>query len=377
MPQWIWQQPDWPRFHWDEAAVLRELLPAREAQARLLGALRWLQPDDARNAEYELMVADSIGTSAIEGETLNPEAVRSSVARRLGIDKAGLGAAPRHVEGLVELLLDATQHYDRPLTTERLFAWQAALFPTGYSGLSHVRTGDWRGDAPMQVISGPIGMPHVHFEAPPRAGLEQEMAAFLSWFGLTNDGLDGLTRAALAHFWFVTLHPFEDGNGRLARAITDMALAQAEKNGTRFYSLSARIQQVREDYYDVLEKSQRGTADITEWIVWFLRQVQAACKEAEVIVARILDKARFWQRHAQTELNERQRKVLNRLLDAGEEFRGGMNTRKYVSLCKVSRATAYRELTDLVEKGCLQVTGAGRSVNYRVGGHVAVAGVNH
>ena len=372
MPQWIWEQPGWPHLHWDEATVMRELMPAREAQARLQGALRWLTPDDARQAEYEVMVTDSLGTSAIEGEVLSTDAVRSSVARRLGIDKAGMVAAPRNVDGLVELLLDATRHYDQPLTAKRLFVWQAALFPAGHSGLNPIRVGEWRGDEPMQVISGPIGMPHVHYEAPPRDRVESEMHLFLEWFNQTlphtdaPDALDGMTRAALAHFRFVTIHPFEDGNGRLARAITDMALAQAEKNGTRLYSLSARIQQVREEYYQILECTQRGTTDITGWMVWFLRQIQAACAQAEQIVANVIAKARFWQRHAQTDLNERQRKVLNRLLDAGDDFKGGMNTRKYVSLCKVSRATAYRELNDLVEKECLQVKGAGRSVSYQI-----------
>jgi Fic family protein len=313
-------------------------------------------------------VEDGLTTSAIEGERLDVDAVRSSVARRLGLPTAGLPAPPRAVDGLIDVLLDATRQHDAPLTAERLFGWQAALFPTGYSGLHAIRVGALRGNEPMQVVSGGIGKEKVHFIAPPRKGLEAEVDRFLAWFNASPAGIDGLVRAGLAHLWFVTLHPFEDGNGRLARAITDMALSQDEHQPMRLFSLSAQIQREREGYYDILERTQRGGLDVTEWLVWYLTQVEAAATAAGQTVANTLAKARFWLGHQTTALNERQRKVLNRLLDAGPSgFEGGISTRKYMGLSKTSRATAYRELADLVEKGCLRRTGkGGRSSGYEI-----------
>jgi Fic family protein len=267
------------------------------------------------------------------------------------------------------VLLDATQHYDRPLTRARLFGWQAALFPTGYSGLRKIRTGALRGRAAMRVVSGRIGRERVHFEAPPRTRLDAELERFLAWFGAPAHDVDGLVRGGLAHLWFVTLHPFEDGNGRLARAISDMALAQDERQPMRAFSLSSQILREREAYYAILERTQRGGVDVTAWLAWFLTQVESAAQAAaEGTIADTLAKARFWLRHHATDLNGRQRKVLNRLLDAGRDgFEGGMNTRKYMGLTRTSRATAYRELAELVEKGCLQPTSkGGRSSGYRL-----------
>jgi len=365
---WIWQQADWPHFRWDQAILAPVLARARLAQGRVLGATRLLDPGLTLEAVAAILVEDGITTSAIEGERLDPDAVRSSVARRLGLPTAGLPPVPRAVDGLIDVLLDATRNFESPLTAERLFAWQASLFPTGYSGLQAVRTGSWRGDAPMQVISGRAGRERVHFTAPPREGLESAADRFLTWFNTPPPDLDGLVRAGLAHLWFVTLHPFEDGNGRLARAITDMALSQDERQPMRFFSLSAQILRERERYYEILERTQRGGVEVTDWLAWFLVQVEAAATAAEKTVANTLSKARFWLRHQATGLNERQRKVLNRLLDAGREgFEGGINTRKYMSLTKTSRATAYRELAEMVEKGFLAPTGkGGRSSGYEL-----------
>lgn len=369
---WIWRQPDWPRFRWDQGALAPVLARARLAQGKVLGVMQLLDADLTLEAVAAILVEDGMTTSAIEGERLNPDAVRSSVARHLGLPAAGLPTSQRAVDGLIEVLLDATRHHASPLTTQRLFGWQASLFPTGYSGLHPVRTGALRGDAPMQVISGRIGNRRVHFTAPPREGLDAELDRLLTWFNSDSAspaaGIDGLIRAGLAHLWFVTLHPFEDGNGRLARAITDMALSQDERQPMRFFSLSAQILRERKGYYEILEGAQRGGVDVTGWLAWFLAQVEASATAAQRTVANTLAKARFWLRRQAANLNERQRKALNRLLDAGRGgFEGGINVRKYMSLTKTSRATAYRELTDLVAQGCLAPTGkGGRSSGYEI-----------
>jgi Fic family protein len=342
------------------------LARARFAQGKVLGAARLLDASLTLDAVAAILVEDGLTTSAIEGERLDPLAVRSSVARHLGLSSAGLPKPPRAVDGLIEVLLDATHNFAAPLSVKRLCAWQASLFPTGYSGLHPIRTGALRGNAPMEVVSGRIGHERVHFVAPPRQGLKRELDGFLAWFNGPLGELDGLIRAGLAHLWFITLHPFEDGNGRLARAITDMALSQDEQQPMRFFSLSAQILRERESYYAVLESTQRGGVDVTAWLEWFLAQVHAAASTAETTVANTMAKARFWLRHQSSNLNERQRKALNRLLDAGPDgFEGGINTRKYMSLTKASRATAYRELAALVAMGCIAPTGqGGRSSAY-------------
>ncbi|MFA7242845.1 MAG: Fic family protein [Sulfuricellaceae bacterium] len=367
MPIWIWQQPGWPVFRYDEKALLGLLGQARLKQGKLMGLSALLDGGLSLQARAQILIEESLNTSAIEGECFDLDALRSSVARHLGLPTTGLPVAPRAVDGLIEVLLDATSGFAQPLTLQRLFGWQAALFPTGYSGLFEVRTGALRGDEPMRVVSGPVGREKVHFEAPPQTGLDAQLAEFLTWFENPPAGLDGLLRAGLAHLRFVTLHPFEDGNGRLARAITDMALCRDEGQAVRMFSMSAQIMRNREAYYAVLESTQRGGLDVTQWLAWFLGAVSAACDQSETTVGRVIAKAKFWLHHQNTELNERQRKALNRLLDVGADgFEGGMNTRKYASLNKTSRATAYRELADLVGKKCLVQVGEGRSTRYGV-----------
>ncbi len=321
----------------------------------------------ARDAAAAILVDDSLTTSAIEGQALARDSVRSSVARHLGLSTEGLPAPPRATDGLVKMLVDAAQHYAEPLTVERLCGWQAALFPDGYSELVQIRVGALRGDAPMTVVSGRAGCETVHFLAPPQPGLVTELDAFLHWFRHPPQGLDGLLRAGLAHLWLVTLHPFEDGNGRIARAVTDLAIAQDEHQPMRLFSLSSQIEKQRKAYYDILEQTQRGSMDVSDWLVWFLTQVAAACDGAQGTVARTLAKARYWL-HFHTEgISERQRKVLNRLLDAGPDgFEGHLNNRNYMGLTRASRTTAYRELSDLLERGMLVSIGGGRSTAYAI-----------
>lgn len=367
MTHWIWQYPEWPHFSWQESTVLPLLAEARHHQGRLWGAAQLLDEGLSMEAQVEILVKDGINTSAIEGERINVDSIRSSIARRLGLPTAGLPVPPRAVDGLVEVLLDATTRYSVPLTVKRLCGWQAALFPTGYSGLYPIKTGALRGEEPMRIVSGPIGREKIHFEAPPRNQLVKMFDQFITWFNESPKDLDGLLRTSIAHLWFVIVHPFEDGNGRLARAITDMAIAQDEQRSIRLFSLSTQIMKNRKGYYDVLEKTTSNGLDITAWLSWFLTQITLACQSAEGTVISVLAKARFWLRHKHTVMNDRQLKVINRLLDAGiEGFVGDMNTRKYMSLTKTSRATAYRELDNLVEQGCLVRLGSGRSVNYKI-----------
>ena len=362
---WIWQRPDWPQFQWDSARLAQPLAAARRAQGELTGMARLLDPNLDLHTQLEVLTSEGVATSAIEGEHFDPNAVRSSLARRLGLPTAGFPAPPRSVEGLVDVLLEATQKLDKPLSLGVLADWQAALFPTGRSGLTKIRVGVLRGTSPMRIVSGPINEPRVHYEAPPRRGLESELKRLLNWFNKPPVGVDGLVRAGLAHAWFELIHPFEDGNGRVGRALLDRALAQDERRSSRLYSLSARFMAVRGDYYNALEALSRGSLDITDWLKWFLEQVVAACAESATTVERVLQKARFWIRHSQTDFNERQRKVVNTLLDAGPDgFVGGMTNKKYAHLSHVSPATAQRDLAELVERGVLQTEGAGRSVRY-------------
>lgn len=365
---YIWERPDWPQFTWDVALLQPRLDALRLLQGRLLGQSELLPADADRQAQMDALIQNAIRTSEIEGERLNVESVRSSVARRLGLLRAGMAdKATPQTNALVGLLLDATEHYDQPLTVERLCQWQAALFPHG-PGFSDIHIGALRGADPMQVVSGRIDRPTVHFEAPPRERLEAELQDFLDWFNQSLDTMDPLLRAGVAHLWLVTLHPFDDGNGRVTRAVTDMALAQAEGQAIRFYSLSAAIMAHRQEYYEQLEAVQKGDLYISTWLAWFLDVLAEAMQQALERFRAVLAKSRFWQRHAQTLLNERQLKVLNRLLDsAGEEFRDGINAGKYQSLTKASKPTATRDLADLLEKGCLKkLPGGGRSTRYAV-----------
>jgi Fic family protein len=366
---WIWQNPKWPRFTWDPGALSTPLAAARRAQGEVAGMAKLLDANADLQAQLEVLTKEGVATSAIEGEKFDPGSLRSSLARRLGLPTAGLPPATRSVDGLVEVLFDATRDFNEPLQLKRLHSWQAALFPTGRSGLHEIRVGKLRGDDPMQIVSGPIGRERVHYEAPPRERLDDEMKAFLAWFNAAPKGLDGLLRAGLAHAWFEVVHPYEDGNGRVGRALLDRALAQDENRSTRLYSMSARFESGRDAYYDALGAFSTRSLDVTPWLQWFLVQVEAAAKTSEHTVNRVVGKAQYWARHAHATLNERQKKALNVLLDAGPEgFVGGMTNRKYASLAKTSAPTAQRDLADLVEKGCLVLTGAGRSVRYELPG---------
>ncbi len=365
MPQYLWQQPDWTRFRWKDEALLRKLGECRLLQGKLLGRVRGIGIDLESRAEVEILAEETAKTAAIEGENLNMKTVRSSVARKLGLPSVGLHV-DRHVDGLVSILLDATKDHDSPLTRGRLFSWHASLFPTGYSGMHKIRVGKWRGAKSMRVVSGPIGRETVHFEAPPFDRIPAEIDRFLKWWNACPSDLEGLLRSAVAHFWFVTIHPFEDGNGRIARALTDMAVAQDDRQSIRYYSLSAQIMADRDSYYNVLEDCQKGNGDITPWLDWFLDCFCRAINRSEGLLETVLDKADFWKTHAQVPLSERQRKVINRMLDAGRsKFEGGLTTRKYVSLAGVSRATAFRELEQLLILGILKKNPAkGRSTSY-------------
>lgn len=367
---YLWQRDSWTSLlRWDPAQVLPVLSVTRRAQGHLLGRAEGLGIALGTEVHADTLVLDALKTSAVEGELLDPAGVRSSVAHHLGIPMAGRVAAPRHVDGLVEMLLDATSRAEEPLTAERLHGWHAGLFPTGHSGIHRITVADWRsGSEPMRVVSGGPDKTTVHFEAPPCDQVPAEMARFLTWWGDASQAEDGLLRAAVAHLWFVTVHPYDDGNGRMTRAITDMALAQDERTGTRLYSMSAQIEADRAGYYAELGQAQGGDGDITAWVVWFLETLQAAIATAETRVDLVLVRARFWQKHGGVALNERQNKVVRRLLESGPGgFEGGMSTRKYVALTRTSRATAQRELADLVGKGVLvQLAGGGRSTAYEL-----------
>lgn len=365
---WVHEHQNWPNFTWDVGSLVSKLADIRHRQGRLLGRMEGLGFELKCEASLSTLTNDVVKSSAIEGENLNPEEVRSSIARRLGIDIAGLIPASRDVEGIVEMMLDATQQFSKPLTKDRLFDWHAALFPTGRSGTHKITVGGWRTiDAgPMQVVSGPIGKEKVHFEAPDADRLEKEMHAFLKWFG-NNDDIDPVIKAGIAHLWFVTIHPFEDGNGRIARAIGDMALARADGTQDRFYSLSSQIEAERKHYYAQLEKQQRATPDITDWLSWFLDCLGRAISNAETTLGNVLFKAQLWDTINQKPVNDRQRLIINRMLEDGYE--GFINTSKYAKLAKCSNDTALRDIQELKERGIfIQNPGGGRSTSYRLPG---------
>ena len=349
---YIWDQPGWPSFDWDDAALIEPLAAARLKQGRLLGRMQGLGFDLQLEAQLQALTEDVLRSSEIEGDILDHASVRSSLARRLGVPEAATTATDRRTEGVVEMMLDATRTFDAPLTSDRLFAWQAALFPTGYSGLAKIKAGVWRDDAGgrMQVASGAIGREHVHFQAPPAARVAVDMQAFLDGFA-APPASDGLLRAGLAHLWFVTIHPFEDGNGRIARAIADRALAQSEGSPQRFYSMSSQIRRERSDYYAILERTQKGGLDVTDWLQWFLACFTRAIDGAEASSAGVLRKAEFWRTHQTIAMSERQRSILNRYLDG---FEGNLTAKKWAILGKCSPASAQRDIADLVDKGVLR-----------------------
>lgn len=360
---YIWELPDWPLLRWNEGRLSEALGAARHRQGYLLGRMDALGFRLREEASLKAMTEDALDTSEIEGVTLNRAQVRSSVARRLGIDVAGLIPAEQDVEGIVEIMVDATQQFDRPLTKERLFGWHAALFPTGRSGMTKIAVGRWRDDkkGPMEVVAGPVGRERVHFTAPPALRLDIEIERFLAWFN-DDHNLDPVLKAGEAHLWFVTIHPFDDGNGRIARAVADMVLARAEQTRQRFYSMSSQIRQERVRYYDVLEHTQKGTLDITGWLEWFLGCFTRSIVRAQDLLGSVLRKARFWEKHAAKALNQRQIKVLNRLLDG---FEGHMTTSKWASIARCSQDTAHRDIVDLIAGGVLRKNpSGGRSTSY-------------
>jgi Fic family protein len=360
---YIHERAGWPGFRWDHERISARLLDVRHRQGRLIGRMEGLGFQLRAEAVLNSLTEEVLKSSEIEGETLDRNQVRSSIARRLGLDIGGLTPADRNVEGVVEMMLDATQGYDKPLTGRRLFDWHAALFPTGRSGMSKIRVGAWRDDAkgPMQVVSGAIGKERVHYEAPAADRVRDEMRKFVEWFEKDQSN-DLVIKSGVAHLWFVTIHPFDDGNGRIARAIADMVLARSEHSPQRFYSMSAQIRQERKEYYEILEATQKGDLDITRWLEWFLECLSRAFDRAETILATVLEKARFWERFAKVEFNERQRQIVNRMLNG---FEGKLTTSKWAKLAKCSHDTALRDIEDLMRKKVLvKEPEGGRSTSY-------------
>lgn len=360
---YLHHRKDWPNFEWDNETLLPHVSKARDLQGRLIGKMESMGFDLREEAVLETLTEDIVRTSEIEGEFLNPQEVRSSVARRLGMDISGLPEASRDVEGVVEMMLDATQNYKEPLSKDRLCGWHAALFPTGRSGIYKITVGDWRDDkkGPMQVVSGPMDREKVHYTAPEASRLENEMDTFIEWFN-TNENIEPIIKSAIAHLWFVSIHPFDDGNGRIARAIGDCQLARADRTSQRFYSMSAQIMKSKNGYYDILESTQKGSMDVTQWLVWYFERLTEALEATDEILSKILVKAKFWEQHKTTQFNSRQVYMINKLQG---DFIGKLHSSKWAKMTKVHRDTALRDIQDLVEKGVLLDSGeGGRSTNY-------------
>lgn len=365
MKAFIHQLDNWPNFSWRIDELVNLLSEVRNLQGRLLGRMESLGFELRNEALLDTLTLDVLKSSEIEGEFLNPDQVRSSIARRLGMEIAGSIESDRNVDGVVEMLLDATQNCFNPLTAERLFNWHAALFPTGRSGMYKITVADWRKDStgPMQVVSGAMGKEKVHFQAPDSSLVETEMNRFLDWLN-KNEGTDLVIKAAVAHLWFVTIHPFDDGNGRITRALTDLLLARSDNSTQRFYSMSAQIRLERKQYYEILEKTQKGNLDLTDWMIWFLSCLINALKSTDTVLNRVLFKADFWNRHTKTVMNERQKKLLNKILDG---FEGKLTSSKWAKIAKCSKDTAIRDINDLISKNILQKEEAGgRSTNYEL-----------
>jgi Fic family protein len=365
--KYLWQQDDWPNWHVDVRRLSSLLSQVNTERGRLLGKMQALGFNLAEETTLRVLTEDVVKSSEIEGEKLNPESVRSSLARRLGIDIGALPPADRNVDGVVEMVLDATRNFSAALTQDRLFGWHAALFPTGYSGMDRIAVGQYRTDAdgPMQVVSGGYGREKVHYVAPPADRLDVEMGRFLDWFN-GEDGMDPVIRAGLAHFWLVTIHPFEDGNGRISRAVCDMALARADGSSQRFFSLSSQVQMDRNRYYTVLEQSQKGTMEVTEWMEWFLSCLLRAIKSSDLQLNAALTKAKFWNHWAGLAFNKRQKKMLNMLLDG---FEGNLTNKKWVAINNCSPDTALRDINELLDVKVLVQIGGGRSTRYVMEGY--------
>ncbi len=360
---YIHQSKDWPYFNWDNNTLLPYVSKVRDLQGRLIGRMESLGFELREEAVLETLTDDIVKSSAIEGKFLNPDEVRSSVARRLGLDISGLAESSLDLEGLVEMMLDATQKYEAPLTKDRLCGWHAALFPTGRSGMYKITVGAWRNDeqGPMQVVSGPMGSEKVHYTAPESKRLESEMNLFIQWFNSDN-GMEPVIKSAISHLWFVSIHPFDDGNGRIARAVANSQLARADRTKQRFYSMSAQIMKSKKEYYSILESTQKGSLDVSQWLVWYFERLIEALESTDEALSKVLVKARFWEIHKTTQLNERQLKMINILLG---DFIGKMHSSKWAKMTKVHRDTARRDIQDLIEKGILSDSGeGGRSTNY-------------
>ncbi len=359
----IHQHPDWPKFIWNDSSLLNSVSDVRNLQGKLLGKMAALGFSLKEEAILETLTIDVVKSTLIEGESLDMQQVRSSIARKLGMDISGLIPADRNVDGVVEMMLDATQKYDKPLSRDRLFDWHAALFPTGRSGMHKITVADWRKDetGPMQVVSGPMGKEKVHFEAPSADLLETEMKNFIYWFN-EEVSIEPVIKAGIAHLWFITIHPFDDGNGRIARAIADMQLARADKTKQRFYSMSAQIEIEKKKYYETLESTQKGSLEITNWLKWFLECLIQALEFTEETLRKVLAKAKFWEKHATTILSKRQQIMINHLLD---DFYGKLTTSKWAKMAKCSQDTVLRDIQDLIDKGVLMKdSGGGRSTSY-------------
>jgi len=360
---YLHHRKDWPNFKWDNDALLPYVSKVRDLQGRLIGRMEGMGFKLREEAVLETLTEDIVKSSEIEGELLNPEEVRSSVARRLGMEISGLPNASRDVEGVVEMMLDATQQYEDPITKDRMCGWHAALFPTGRSGMHRITVGEWRSDAqgPMQVVSGAMGKEKVHYTAPEASRLEEEMNQFMEWFN-AGESIEPVVKSAIAHLWFVTIHPFDDGNGRIARAIADAQLARADRTNQRFYSMSAQVMKSKKGYYDVLESTQKGSMDISQWLVWYFERLTEALKVTDETLSKIMVKAKFWELHRTTQLNERQVEMINKLQG---DFVGKLHSSKWAKMTKVHRDTARRDIQDLIEKGILSDSGeGGRSTNY-------------
>ncbi len=362
MIKYIYQYSNWPNFIWDEKEIQVILGKVRHLQGKIFGQISALGFSIKEETMLSTLTLDVLKSSEIEGELLNYEQVRSSIARRLGLDFAGMVYPDKNVEGVVEMMLDATQNYDKPLDEERLFGWHSALFPTGRSGMYKIDTGCYR-KGEMQIVSGPMGKEKIHYQAPPPEQVKYEMDIFLEWFN-SDTKLDLVIKSAIAHFWFIVIHPFDDGNGRIARAISDLLLARSDNSSQRFYSLSNQILLERKKYYDILQKIQHKDGEITEWLIWFLNCLYRALKNTEQTINKVLYKADFWDKHKNTELNSRQRLMLNKLLDG---FEGKLKTPKWAKITKCSQDTALRDIKALIEKGILrQEKSGGRSTNYEL-----------